>query len=260
MARGRKRRQSGTRASKCMLHVRANRQFERVDDESRGSPLTSPAQPAGLQPPPIAAAAATVGTRTAVADQAQDRRSARGSGSGLATVVLRACAAMTGSWTGARVMTRGPMAIAAPLVPPLRARVVMVPSSRRRKRGADKSTKHVEVLDTQGVSHRKIRPTPRCWCRRGGCLHECRGQPTLSLLLLWRIPPSSCARARIPDLPQAQAATAVSLPLSPPRRYRRWQRRCCRSMPVFGMTWWWRRAKPPLEGGDRSARSLDFWA
>ena len=25
------------------------------------------------------------------------------------------------------------------------------------------------------------------------------------------------------------------------------------SMPSFGMTWWWRRAKPPLEGGDRSA-------
>ena len=54
----------------------------------------------------------------------------------------------------------GRIAIVALLVQPLRARVVVVQFSPRRRRDAGEHTKQVEVLDAQGYSFRTINVEP----------------------------------------------------------------------------------------------------
>jgi|AntAceMinimDraft_5_1070358.scaffolds.fasta_scaffold12679_2 hypothetical protein len=56
-----------------------------------------------------------------------------------------------GTGDTARVTTRELVTTAMPLVLPLRTRVIVVQSSRRWRRGASKSMKQVEVLDTQWI-------------------------------------------------------------------------------------------------------------
>ena len=56
-------------------------------------------------------------------------------------------ATMTGTGMGALVTTVGSMVIAASLMPPFHARIVVVHSSRRQRRGAGKPMLQVEVLD-----------------------------------------------------------------------------------------------------------------